>query len=149
VAHCNGNSLNIWDSRWIPRSSSFQVITPQNLLYVQIRVCDRIDTHNAAWHATLVENIFLHVDAAIILDIPFCASWPEDKLVWHYTSDGSFTVRSAYHTINMSKCTALGSSSRPSRGVWRTVWSLRIPPCLKLFGWRLCKGIIPYGYNIA
>ncbi|KAJ8447618.1 hypothetical protein Cgig2_031672 [Carnegiea gigantea] len=112
-------------------------------------VCDLIDTQHTAWHADLVKRIFLPIDVAIILDIPLCASWPDDKLVWHYTSDGSFTVRSAYHMINASKCAALGSSSRPSREVWRTIWSLRIPPRIKLFGWCLCKGIIPSGYNIS
>ena len=107
----NGNSFNIWD-----RPSSFQIITPKNSLYAQNKVCDLIDPHKATWKAYLLEGIFLYVDAATILDIPLCASWTEDRLIGHYTSDGSFLVQSTYHMINIST-QLLGLLSSFTRGL--------------------------------
>ncbi|KAJ8434339.1 hypothetical protein Cgig2_019966 [Carnegiea gigantea] len=88
-------------------------------------------------------------DAAIILNIPLRAFLPDDRLIWHCTSDGSFSVRSAYHMIITNRTSASGGPSSPSNAIWRPVWGLNGPPRIKLFGWRLCKGIIPTRFNIA
>ncbi|KAJ8424700.1 hypothetical protein Cgig2_018507 [Carnegiea gigantea] len=50
--------------------------------------------------------------------------------------------------INGKRLTHGGSSKGCSK-LWRSVWSLEIPPRIKLFAWRICRGVLPCGGNIA
>ena len=33
--------------------------------------------------------------------------------------------------------------------VWRTLWNLKIPNKIKVFGWRACRNILPTRVNLA
>ena len=59
-----------------------------------------------------MRQIFLPIDAELILRIPLCSSWPADKLIWRYTSTGIFSVKSAYHLLR-----SLKKRDRPSSSV--------------------------------
>ncbi|KAJ8435037.1 LOW QUALITY PROTEIN: hypothetical protein Cgig2_027246 [Carnegiea gigantea] len=104
---------------------------------------------NVYWQKDPVREYSLPIDADVILNLPQCALWPRDKLIWHYCQDSSFSVHSAYHMIVEDSLVVDGSSSCPQQNVWRSVRSLCLPPCIKLFAWRIWKGILPTGCNIA
>ncbi|KAJ8431121.1 LOW QUALITY PROTEIN: hypothetical protein Cgig2_004712 [Carnegiea gigantea] len=74
---------------------------------------------------------------------------PEDKLIWHYTSDGLFSVRSAYHLIVKERDGGEGESSTQNSQLWRSIWDLEFSPRIRLFAWRSCKGILPSCGSIA
>ena len=44
-----------------------------------------------------VRNTFLPHEAELILSIPISARLLEDSLIWAWTSNGRFTVKSAYN----------------------------------------------------
>ena len=44
-----------------------------------------------------VRNTFLPHEAELILSIPINARLPKDSLIWAWTSNGRFTVKSAYN----------------------------------------------------
>jgi len=92
----DGDTLDIWHSRWLPRSVTFAPYTPKPLDGSISKVSDLIDYEQGGWKEGLIRELFLQGDAETILDIPLCSSWPRDKLIWHYTSNGRFTVQSAY-----------------------------------------------------
>jgi len=114
-------SIEAWNSRWLPRPSTFKVITPRPSHLRSARVCDLIDYENACWHESLVRDYVLPIDAEVMLAMPLCASWPRDKLIWHYYPDGFFSVRSAYHMIMRAKLLSVEGSSCPQQNVWKMI----------------------------
>jgi len=145
----DGRSLNIWEDRWLPRPRTFKPVTPRNERYANWRVGDLIDHDNVTWRESLVRDIFLPYDAECILSIPLCGSWPADNLIWHYSTHGLFSVRSAYHMLVEDCHASLASTSTNGLNIWKVLWKCDVPPRIRLFGWRVCAGILPTSANIA
>lgn len=49
------------------------------------------------WKTELVQDIFEEGEANMILKTPTSTMETKDKIIWHGTMDGSFSVKSAYH----------------------------------------------------
>ena len=145
----DGQSVEAWNSCWLPRSSTFKVIMPRPSHLPNVQVCDLIDYENAYWYESLVREFFLPIEAEMILAVPLCASWPHDKLIWHYCPNRSFSVRSAYHMIMKARLLSDEGSLCPRQTVWKMIWSLCLPPRIKLFAWRIYKGILLTNSNLA
>ncbi|KAJ8449926.1 hypothetical protein Cgig2_029288 [Carnegiea gigantea] len=145
----NGQRPNIWDDRWLPRPHSFKPITLKTELWAHLKFGDLIDRGSTSWHADLVHQIFLPYDVDLSLSIPLRDFWPNDKLVWLYHSQGHFTVRTAYHVLHLEALTNTGSSSTRDNSLWRAIWRCKIPPRIKLFGWRAASGVLPSAIAIA
>ncbi|KAL0340131.1 UNVERIFIED_CONTAM: hypothetical protein Sradi_4529900 [Sesamum radiatum] len=70
-------------------------------------------------------------------------------MVWHYSRNGYFSVRSAYHlamTIEDRPCSS-DCGAKESQW-WRKVWQARIPNKVKVFVWRACLNALPTGSNL-
>ncbi|KAJ8445873.1 LOW QUALITY PROTEIN: hypothetical protein Cgig2_000185 [Carnegiea gigantea] len=145
----DGISLNVWEDRWLPRPFLFKPVTPRPESAAIAQVSDLIDRANGCWHETLVRQTFLPCDADIILDVSLCDTWPRDRLIWHYNSHGIFIVRSAYHLLLGDAHLNGGGSSFNCKELWKAIWGCSIPPRIKLFGWRACKGILHSALNIS
>jgi len=63
----NGETLNIWTTRWIPRPGSFRPILRFPDAEADMRVADLIDKEGGCWKEDVVRQIFLSVDVDIIL----------------------------------------------------------------------------------
>jgi hypothetical protein len=46
----------------------------------------------------LIKRVFSEDEAHVIANIPLSPLLPKDRLIWHGTSNGVFTVCSAYHS---------------------------------------------------
>lgn len=70
----NGESIDVWTDKWIPRPSTFRIISPcpTNLLNMKGR--DLIDPDNGCWREALVKEVFLGCDSEVILKRPLCTS---------------------------------------------------------------------------
>lgn len=106
------------------------------------KVGDLIDYDNKAWHEELIREIFVPYDVESILSIRLSEQWPNDKLVWHYTSNGIFSVRLAYYFVVKERNKNEGESSKPDELLWKSIWNMQVPPRIKRFIWRLCRGIV-------
>ena len=65
---------------------------------------------------------------------------------------GIFTIKSAYKVARV--VLSEGKVAESSRGyagkdVWLTIWKLRIPNKIKVFGWRACNEILPTRLNLS
>lgn len=144
----NGFHTNIWGTPWIPEDGNFKVITPppDNPLF-PITVADLIDPTTETWNVGTIEKYFWGIDHARILAIPIGASTSKDQLVWHYEKHGKFSVRSCYLLIrsggSANQDTSRGSRSGAGGPSWKEIWSLDIPPKLRMFLWRACRNILP------
>jgi len=146
----NGESINVWTTRWIPRPVSFRPLLCGPDAEPDMRVMDLIDKEGGCWKEDVVRQTFIPVDADIILRLPLCTSWPADRLIWHFTSNGVFSVKSAYHLAReKAKADLPSSSGGPIKSLWRSIWGLDVPPRIRLFGWRLGVGALPTKCNIA
>ncbi|KAG8377458.1 hypothetical protein BUALT_Bualt08G0035100 [Buddleja alternifolia] len=86
-------------SRWMPRPATFRVITAPNLLPLNASVASLISPVTRSWNAQLDRQIFWPLDVNMILSIPLGQNLMVDRLVWHYTKNGMFSVKNAYHVV--------------------------------------------------
>ncbi|CAL1396620.1 unnamed protein product [Linum trigynum] len=81
---------------------------------------------------SLQERFSLDVVHAI-LAIPLPRLGMEDRLIWHDTTNGVFSVKSAYHLavlVDRQEGTWSQVVSWMDRTSWMRMWALKIPPKL-------------------
>lgn len=130
----DGKAISIWCDPWLPRSLNFRVLSPaprtDSLYHSVTWVSDLIDEVTHSWNIPLIKTLFSDIDVEAILSIPISSQSVLDKGVWHYTENGLFSVKSAYHLTRSSNIPhnsrERGESSSGSLqdGIWRLIWSL-------------------------
>lgn len=93
-------------------------------------VDDIIDSSNACWNVELLNQFLCPRDVHAIMKIPIIASSHGDERLWRFTSNGEYTVRSAYQLIMHEFIDYNGLSME---GDWSLIWKLEISPRVKLF----------------
>ena len=109
-----------------------------------------IDHENVRWKTEALATLFLPYKVNIIQSIPLRSRFPEDKIVWAETSNGKFSVRSAYIVATrLSSNPNSGTSSDMglSRQFWKRLWALSLPHKTRHFTWRACRDILPTKVN--
>ncbi|KAL8168274.1 LOW QUALITY PROTEIN: hypothetical protein V2J09_009773 [Rumex salicifolius] len=150
----NGNDIDIWRDRWIPRPDSLRAI-PSGVQSLSNRLIDYIDWAFGVWRTELIREIFAPCDAKVILNMKLYDPTKQDELRWFYSKDGFFSVRSAYRfilkrEIDFKKVDgAFASSTSAVEAKWKKMWSLNIQPRVQSFLWRPCKRILPTKVNLA
>ncbi|XVE86623.1 hypothetical protein DITRI_Ditri18aG0048900 [Diplodiscus trichospermus] len=86
-----------------------------------------------------IKGVFDDRNIDAILNVPLLST-VEDTYVWHYTTNGCYTVKSGYH-IALNLITNATALSLPGR--WPKLWNLQMPAKAKKFLWRLCRGCLP------
>ncbi|KAL0357695.1 UNVERIFIED_CONTAM: hypothetical protein Scaly_1455200 [Sesamum calycinum] len=71
-----------------------------------------------------------------------------DLLVWHYSCNGLFSVRSAYHLALARARPASSSGIRWSHQLWSKIWQAHMPNKAKVFIWRAIRNIFPTASNL-
>ncbi|KAJ8425866.1 hypothetical protein Cgig2_028211 [Carnegiea gigantea] len=108
------------------------IITTKPEEFINLKVRDLIEFEAGTWRESHIREIFLPCDAEAILDIPPCVSWPANKLIWHFTATGVFTVQLAYHMrLNWVDAMSSSSENRSSK-MWKMLWALDAPPRIRL-----------------
>ena len=147
----NGFNVQVWQDKWLPNSSTFRVVSPRLNSPLDLRVCDLIDQENKCWNLQLLQQLFLPFEVEEIRSIPLSSSLPPDKQVWTGTSNGIFTVRSAYKLALECSDTFCGASSSDGSQLscfWKKLWRLPTPHKVRHFLWRACRDILPTKSNL-
>ena len=146
----NGERVHIWEDRWILNPDSFKVICPRGLSTNVVMVSDLINRETRGWDANLVRNLFLPHEAKIVLGIPLSPRFPNDSLVWAWTPNGRFFVRSAYRAaqkllpkLNLHGERGESSDGSKSKAIWMLIWNLDCLNKIRHFMWRACRNILP------
>ncbi|CAN6562431.1 unnamed protein product [Malus baccata var. baccata] len=107
----NGKSINIRKDPWFPKPSTFKVKPKANL--EGTKVSDLIDPATNSWRTEKISNGFNRDDVLPILSIPLSQVGIDDRLVWHYTTNGVYLVKFGYGlAINLMEDGALGRKGR-------------------------------------
>ena len=148
----NGESILVWGDRWLPSTSTHKVVSPKLFLHKDTRVSEFIDPDVAGWKGGALDAVFLPHETELIKSIPISLQLPEDKLIWALTSNGVFSVGSAYRlAMDQARAERSGSSSNNGKicKFWRQLWLLEIPHKVRHFAWRAIKGILPTKVNLV
>lgn len=89
----DGDNIHIWEDAWIPDLPQFKLITPKPVECQLSKVNELIDKENVLWN---LENTTHNNEYNTIKNIPISKYTHEDALVWHFSKDGKFRVKSAY-----------------------------------------------------
>lgn len=115
------------------------------------KVSDLLLPDRKEWNEHLVRELFSELDADDILHIKILRWDGNDFLAWNWTTNGLFTVRSAYKLrrqedfiINRDKKGGSSSSVQVHNG-WLKLWSAKVPGKVKIHLWRICLQSIAVG----
>lgn len=97
----NGQSIYIFRDPWIPRPSTFKVVTQPIPLMEDAIVADFI-TPSIQLDVVKLNQFFISHDVEAIQCLPISSSVP-DKWIWHYDSKGEYSVKSGYK-LSMMTC---------------------------------------------
>lgn len=119
----NGHDINFCTSHWIPSTPDFYVNDVLGPFNPTVRVSDFII--NKEWN---VKKLKYHVPGSIISkikSIPISQFNVPDIIVWHFTSNGNYTVKSGYYIaqkiINLSRSPGDSSAISQKRIIWKLI----------------------------
>jgi hypothetical protein len=146
----DGQNVHIWGDKWIPKPSTYAIQSPCKILPKDAKVVELLEEDTNQWNLQLVRNIFSEEEAEIIGNIPVSKYKQKDKLIWLATTNGEFSVRSAYHLEKEIQDRKNGESSNQARyqAIWKRIWGLKVPNATKVFLWRACHNILSTKENL-
>jgi hypothetical protein len=126
-----------------PHSNTIK--SPVQILNKDAKVAEINDQHSRWWNIPLIEQIFLADVVEKIYSLAISPGVAQDRQVRAYTSNGLFTVQSAYYLeLDRKACLNSSSSISPHQSpVWKKIWKLNVPRVVLLFLWRACNDILP------
>ncbi|KAK2649623.1 hypothetical protein Ddye_017112 [Dipteronia dyeriana] len=140
------NIINyIYRDRWIPRPHSFMIQSPPVL--GENALVKRLITPSGSWDIPLIRSSFSREEVDAILSIPI-RQLAGDSIIWHFGTDGNYTVKSGYK-LGHSIWTINAPSGSSNSGWWNTIWQIKVPPKVKSFLWKACKNWLPTAFNLA
>ena len=107
--------------------------------YPNLLVEDLIHDATGQWDRDKVFDLFAHKTRMEILQMPL------SRLVWKENRSQSFFVKTAYQVaLRMGQQQRVEHSGlMAERKIWRKLWSLNVPPKVRIFVWRACSNVLP------
>ena len=123
--------MSIWRDNWIPSLVGRRLEHP-GLIESQIpeKVADIIDKDNGEWKLDGIEQWLTEEQCRAIRIIPTNVRGGSDEVVWPYSKDGGYMVKSGYHKLKEEKVMVKDgpSSSHVVDGLARKLkWKLKVP----------------------
>ncbi|KAG8372540.1 hypothetical protein BUALT_Bualt12G0076700 [Buddleja alternifolia] len=94
------------------------------------------------------EQLIDSKDVSLILSMPLSRYPCPDSLIWHYSNNRLFSVKSAYHVARSLATDGTPSRSSHPSGCWKFIWGAKLPHKIRVFIWRVCKGVLPTMSNL-
>uniref|UniRef100_A0A803P8W5 Reverse transcriptase domain-containing protein n=1 Tax=Cannabis sativa TaxID=3483 RepID=A0A803P8W5_CANSA len=140
-----GNKVKCALDPWLPGNTTFLPYTYQAdpLFTVQHYI-----THDRKWDLSLLQQHFGQIDIDRILFISISPNPREDRLIWHHSETGSYTVKSGYHLAESIDKINKSSTSSSNGNWWKRLWALKLPKKVKNFVWRVINDALPTAVNL-
>ncbi|KAF5454628.1 hypothetical protein F2P56_024278 [Juglans regia] len=98
-------------SLWIPSLPEQKIVTPRDADCWCNKVSDIIDPQLKIWQESLISELFSIQEIEGIKAIPISLGGREDKLIWQFTPNGNYTVKSGYYLGKELEREQIGESS--------------------------------------
>lgn len=130
-----GKSIKIQLDKRLPQPSSCKVQSKVNLFHVNEKVAILIDHDTKQWYMARVSSTFSQEEANLISKIPISQCGSADKLIWKGTTNGIFSVRSAYYLQREIRDNLRGQTSRNinQEENQSQLWKLFVPKFIETF----------------
>ena len=135
----DGKSIYAWKDVWVRDLPGFRVRTNPTSGLENLKVLDLLLDAGRGRDSDLVHSIFENNVSLAICSIPLAKSQTSDSLMWHYSNNGFYTVKSCYRMLTGS---LHETESRLYVSSWKKLWKLFLPPKIISFLWRLCNSCI-------
>ena len=144
----DGRMIDIWSHSWLPDVGQSRVISPRDGARVE-KVCDLFYPNSKIWDSRLIQHIFYPWEAEKIMKIHVSEVSTEDTLVWPLSSDGNYSVKSAYRLLATKVTNGLPSlSSGDCSLLWKHIWKIHVPQRIKHFIWQAINDSLPTKKNL-
>ena len=133
----------------MPSEGGGRVISPQLDPSVRL-VSDLFIPGSTTWNETLIDQHFYPWEAAAIKSIPVISFGAVDALIWPMSSDGAYTVKSAYQLLSrlQRQEEASPSDMEAGKSLWNGIWKLRAPNKVRHFLWRVVQNSLSTKLNL-
>lgn len=147
----NGRKVRIWGDNWLPTTqSTFQVQSPVKVLNQDATIRELINHDGKSWDEELIFQVLNEEEARTVCSLPLSKLGSEDKLIWGMSSNGLFSVKSAYYLAVQRKKQMGVEQSNISRDFLRSqcIWKMRVPQSVKIFIWKAINEALPTKRNL-
>ena len=150
----SGCTIDVWKDPWVPLLPRFRINSAKPPYCSVNVVSDLINWQDSKWNFPVLRSLFNEeeVKAISCISVRGATQNNQDSICWHFDSKGIYSVKSAYRHLKNTSSSAVPSTGEQStsRNIkwWNLVWSLNIPPKLKIFLWRCFRNAIPTGDNL-
>ena len=148
----SGNKIRVWRDKWVPRPSTYKVLTPEKQTSKDALVCELINRASNEWDIDVLCQWFLPKDRDVILGIPLSTTSTSDRLVWAENKSRKFIVKSTYTlALEEQKKSDMAeySNGMARRMLWKAIWKLHLPQKIKHFTWKASQDILASKENLA
>ena len=103
------------------------------------------------WDVDLLQALFKPDEVQLIRGISLGDVSARDRIIWPHTQSGTYSVKSGYYLLSKEKenLDSLNTNLAPTQKLWKTIWSLSVPPKVRNFVWRAAKNAIPVKTNLV
>jgi hypothetical protein len=96
----NGQLVNIWEDNWLVYQNGYKTFTPQANHHNINKVDDiMLLQPQKSWNTNLIDQIFLPFESDLIKQIPLIDVPMDDRLMWPYSKDGIYSVKTGYNLL--------------------------------------------------
>ncbi|XP_060974670.1 uncharacterized protein LOC133039749 [Cannabis sativa] len=140
-----GNSVKCVSDPWLSGNTTFRPYTYSGDLDFTVEYYISPDRR---WDLNLLRQHFGQIDIDRILSISISPNPREDRLIWHHSDSGFYTVKSRYQLAAQLEKIHDTSTSNSNHSWWNRMWSLNIPKKVKIFAWRVINDAFPTAVNL-
>lgn len=146
----NGLIVNISRDNWIPTNPPSSISLPT--AFDNVKVSNFIGWKTKTWNIGQLSPHITPDQKLLISAIPITAPNIVDSVIWPYSKNRAYTVKSGYHFQHSRSQLSIiqhpHTSHNISDSIWTWIWNLHSIPKLQNFLWRATLGILPSKENL-
>lgn len=145
-----GKSIRVWGDPWLPSPYSFRVESPNPFLEHSLKVYYLIDEMGCG--RSVFTYLFHPRDAEFILNIPLVPFLLENVVMWNYSKDGRFIIKTTY-AFGMD-CRSRHNGEQPQLsngedGILKPLWQSPVLPKVMHFMHWISSLSLPTRVNLV
>lgn len=118
----NGKKIDFWNDAWVPMLPRFKISStrPENCSIS--KVADVIDARTGKWDVPKLASLVIPEEMEAISSIPLPMMDRDNMLVWHFNTNGTYSVKSGYrvaHNQFISQLKEKPETSFKPKEVWK------------------------------